>query len=79
MKIENSMWDECGKTGCAGGAGSLTYFLFVIWLVAMYGCLFAEPDSLKEYVKSFPIRIILAAVVTIPFYLIGWLLVKIGL
>ena len=72
------MWEECGKTGCAGGAGSFTYFLFVIWLIAMYACLFAEPVSTKEYLKSFPFRVLWAVVVTIPFYLIGWLLLKIG-
>lgn len=72
------MWDDCGKTGCAGG-GSLTFLLFVIWIMAMWAILFSEPESLLEYFKSIPSRILIAVLATLPFLGIGWILTRLGI
>jgi hypothetical protein len=29
------MWDDCGKTGCAGGGGSFALFLLPIWVMGL--------------------------------------------
>ena len=29
------MWDDCGKTGCAGGGGSFALFLLPVWVIGL--------------------------------------------
>ena len=70
------MWNDCGRTGCAGG-GSFLLFVGFFWIVASGFTLFSEPKSVKEYLKSIPSRVLLFAVVTGLFVAIGWVVMKI--
>lgn len=67
---------DCGRTGCTGG-GTFLLFVFGGWVLAGGFILFGEPESLKEYVKSIPSRVILFAVVTGIFWVIGWIVSKV--
>lgn len=73
------MWEDCGKTGCAGNGGSFLLFLVPLWLMAMWVVIFSEPESLVKYLKSFPSRVFIAVLVTLPFLGIGWLITRLGL
>lgn len=71
------MWEDCGRTGCAGG-GSFLWFVIAFWLMAMWAVIFSEPESLVKYLKSFPSRVFIAVLVTLPFLGIGWLITRLG-
>jgi len=71
------MWDDCGRTGCAGGGGSFLLFVGFFWLAASYFVLFSDPKSFREYIKGLPARLLLFCVVTGIFWVIGWVILKI--
>lgn len=70
------MWDDCGRTGCTGG-GTFLLFVFGLWVLGSWAILFSEPESTKNYVKSFPMRVFVEIIFTAICFGLGWLVSQI--
>jgi hypothetical protein len=73
------MYEDCTRTGCAGGGGSFLFAVFAVWLVISFAVLFKEATSLKSYIKEIPARIILFGFISAFFFGIGWVVSALGI
>jgi len=73
------MYEDCTRTGCAGGGGTFLFAVFAVWLVCAFAVLFLEATSIKDYIKSIPLRIIGFVIISAIFYGIGWVITSLGL
>jgi hypothetical protein len=73
------MYEDCGRTGCAGGGGTFLFAVFAVWLVISWVILFKDATSIKGYIKEIPERIIIFGFISAIFFGIGWVVSKLGL
>ncbi len=73
------MYEDCTRTGCAGGGGSFGIWVFALWAVISFAVLFKEAESVKGYIKEIPFRIIGFVIISAFFYGILWVLGSLGL
>jgi len=65
--------DDCAGIGCTGG-NSLVIWVFAVWLLASFACLFGGAESVMGYIKELPFRIIGFVIISAFFYGVVWVL-----